>query len=186
VRPQRQGDLDGLCGLYAVVNAIELTGVIGPKSLFHQRLFKRLIEGLSEGELRRAMTKGLTHGQMLFIADRAFRSLHRRYGVRLLIEPLDDIWSPDDLTGYLATVANLSQHVRTAVIVNLIMPSVNHWTVVYGCDRDHLRLRDSGRLRTLPLHRFALRASSWRFGARYTLVIRRVGGPPRVRAVELS
>ena len=55
MRAQKQGDLDGLCGLYAIVNAIELTGVVGPKSTFHRRLFKRLLNGLAEGELHQAM-----------------------------------------------------------------------------------------------------------------------------------
>ncbi len=185
MRAQKQGDLDGLCGLYAIVNAIELTGVVGPKSTFHRRLFKRLLNGLAEGELHQAMIDGLSQDQLLDIGTRAFRSVRRSYGVRFEIEPLADTWSPHDFVGFLDAIGDLTLQPQTAVILNIVMPWVNHWSVVHRCNQQVLELRDSGRLRRLVLHRFALSASSYRLGGRYTLIIRRVGGPTRIRAVDL-
>ncbi len=185
MRAQKQGDLDGLCGLYAIVNAIELTGVVGPKSMLHRRLFKQLLNGLAEGELHQAMINGLSRDQLLDVSARAFRSIRRRYGVRFEIEALDDVWSPHDFVGFIDAVGELAQQPQTAVIVNVVMPWVNHWSVVLRCREDVLELRDSGRLHQLALHRFALSASSYRLGGRYTLVIKRFGGPARLRAADL-
>ncbi|KIC61011.1 hypothetical protein RM53_00020 [Brevundimonas nasdae] len=185
MRAQKQGDLDGLCGLYAIVNAIELTGVVGPKSTFHRRLFKRLLNGLAEGELHQAMIDGLSQDQLLDIGTRAFRSVRRSYGVRFEIASLDDIWSPHDFAGFLDAIGELSRQPQTAVILNVVMPWVNHWSVVLRCNQNVLELRDSGRLQRLALRRFALSASSYRLAGRYTLVVRRIGGAARVRAMDL-
>lgn len=185
MRAQKQGELDGLCGLYAIVNAIELTGVVGPKSMFHRRLFKRLLNGLAEGELHQAMIDGLSRDQLLDVGARAFRSIRKSYGVHFKIEALDDVWSPHDFVGFIDAIEDLTRGRRTAVILNVIMPWVNHWTVVRRCEQQFIELRDSGRLHQLALDRFALSASNYRLGGRYTLIVRRVGGPDRLRAIDL-
>lgn len=185
MRAQKQGDLDGLCGLYAIVNAIELTGVVGPKSVFHRRLFKRMLEGLPERELHRAMTHGLSHHQLIKVGSHAFKSLRRRYGVGFQIEGAVAEWSPDDFAGYLAYLDRLSKQPRTAVIINVVMPRVDHWSVLKGIGLASIELRDSGRLRFLKRDRFAFRGSSYRIEAICTLVVRRVGGPPTLRAITL-
>ncbi|PZU18684.1 MAG: hypothetical protein DI589_23740, partial [Shinella sp.] len=128
---------------------------------------------------------GLSQDQLLDIGTRAFRSVRRSYGVRFEIASLDDIWSPHDFAGFLDAIGELSRQPQTAVILNVVMPWVNHWSVVLRCNQNVLELRDSGRLQRLALRRFALSASSYRLAGRYTLVVRRIGGAARVRAMDL-
>ncbi len=186
MRPQRQGDLDGLCGLYAVVNAIELTGVVGPKALLHRRLFNGMLEGLSEGELHHAMVHGLSRDQLIDVSSYAFRRLRRRYDLKLQIEAAAADWPLGDFDGFIELLHRLSVQPKTAVIIDLVMPRLDHWTVVRRVRLGRLDLRDSEDFRSVALDRFALRGSPYRIEARCTLVVRRLGGPDRLRACDLD
>jgi hypothetical protein len=42
MRPARQGDLDGFCALYAVVNAVSLLDGLRPKPSLRRALFREL------------------------------------------------------------------------------------------------------------------------------------------------
>lgn len=186
MRAQRQGDLDALCGLYALVNAMEMTGIVGPKSAFHRKLFARLIRSLPEPLLRDALTIGLDQCELLMAGLSAFRWIDRRYGVRLKIAPIKVDWGEDDVQGFRRAVSHLIADRRTAVIINVIAPGMDHWTVVNRIEREEIVVRDSGRLRLLPSNRFSLAQGPYRLEAERTIVLRRVGGATQLRAIDLG
>ena len=88
-RPFRQGDLDGLCGAYAVVNAVRLA------ALPHRRLrraacaalFAELVDELAEaGRLRDRVTRGMGAGKVARLLRRAKAVLDVEFGLVLEVE----------------------------------------------------------------------------------------------------
>ena len=141
-KPFEQGDLDGLCGVYAVVNATRLAA--HP----HRRLraadcydlFAALLAELAdEGRLRGFVAAGLGGRVMARLLRRADRWLRKRHGLVLEVSrpfAKRDQPEPDAclrvLTGHLARPG-------TAAIVG----SDEHWTVVRGVTPKRLLLADS-------------------------------------------
>jgi hypothetical protein len=140
VEPYAQGDLDCLCAIYTIINAVralcpEMT--IGASS----RLFRRLIRSLNEhtsdalspiiiGTNRTLLQKLLTEAQS-YVA--------KRFKVNLDIQPKGrTVW--DHLSAILDE--------RTVVILEL-GGCCSHWTVLYDVKPRTMLLLDSGYLRTL-------------------------------------
>lgn len=175
MRAVRQGDLDALCGVYAIINALEVAGVTGPRSQMHRRLFRRLTCGLPPDRLQNAMHDGLDQDDLIKTSNRAFRWLRQAYGLRAsLSQPLrgEEI---DDLAVYVATVAEWTREPNLAVIVNVHLAGLSHWTVVRTVKGRAMEVRDSTTLKRLALDRFSLVRGRYRFSAPETLLLR-VGG----------
>lgn len=175
MRAVRQGDLDALCGIYALINALEVAGVTGPRSQMHRRLFRRLACGLPPDRLQNAMHDGLDEEDLIRTSNRAFRWLRQAYGLRAsLSQPLRGE-RIDDLAIYVATVAEWTREPNLAVIVNVHLPSLSHWTVIRAVRSRVIEVRDSTTLKRLELDRFSLVRGRYRFSASETLLLR-VGG----------
>lgn len=173
MRPVKQGELDGLCGLYSIINAIELTGVRGPRGLMHQQLFKRLVLSLPSDVAQNAIADGLNGADLIESSVRPFRWLARTCGLQLsLSQPWLDT-SFTDMNEFLNALREQLRHADRAVIINLKAPSPWHWTVLKPLTAERMQVRDSGRLSTLSLDRFSLTAGSYRFSARDRLHLTR-------------
>lgn len=59
MRPARQGDFDGFCGIYSLINALDVAGFSTPRSAVHQRIFVALTDALPNRKLRVAIHRGL-------------------------------------------------------------------------------------------------------------------------------
>jgi hypothetical protein len=85
-RPLRQGDLDGLCGAYAVVNAVRLAA-LPYRRLRHAAcaaLFGELVDELAEaGRLRAFVTGGVGTGTLARLLRRAAAWLEAEHGLAL-------------------------------------------------------------------------------------------------------
>ncbi len=55
MRTTRQGTFDGLCGVYAILNALDPAGFKRPRGQLHAALFKELTYGLGSVSLLSAM-----------------------------------------------------------------------------------------------------------------------------------
>jgi hypothetical protein len=141
-RPFEQGDLDGLCGVYAVVNAARLAA--HP----HRRLraaecrglFAALLEELAdEGRLRGFVAAGLGNRVLARLLRRAGRWLRKRHGLALEVRrPFSKADEPDPD----ACLRALAEHLArpgTAAIVG----SDEHWTVVRAVTPRRLLLADN-------------------------------------------
>lgn len=171
MRAVKQGELDALCGIYALINALEVTGVTGPRSPMHKQLFRRLTLGLPADRLQAAMFDGLDSEDLLETGSKAFRWLGRRHRIRVSLERP---WHDTDFTGVEAYIDQLRQSARrsdTAVIVNVHLPGYSHWSVVRRFEGKRALLRDSGPLRQLELERFSLDRGRYRFSSIDTLLL---------------
>jgi hypothetical protein len=92
-RPFRQGDLDALCGAYAVVNAVRLAALprrrLGRAACLE--LFAALVDELAEaGRLRAFVTGGMNTGTLARLLRRAKRWLDAEHGLALEVRHLGD------------------------------------------------------------------------------------------------
>lgn len=173
MRPAKQGGLDSLCGLYAIVNAIELVGVTGRRSTLHEDLFAKLICALPPHRLRSGLVCGLDVDDLLTASRGAFRWLRKAHGVDLRIRtPFADREFVDG-AGYVQAIRGQNEAWRKAVIIGVAIPGGSHWTVLRAIEGRRLYVRDSGRLTHLDLSRFDLKRGRYHFIAEDTLVIHR-------------
>ena len=141
-KPLEQGDLDGLCGVYAVVNATRLAA--HP----HRRLraadgydlFAALLAELADaGRLRGFVAAGLGPRVLARLLRRADRWLRERHGLGLEVSrPFAKRDQPEPA----ACLRVLAEHLArpgTAAIVG----SDEHWTVVRAVTPKRLLLADS-------------------------------------------
>lgn len=184
MKPARQGAFDALCGLYSIVNAVELVGIRGRRSAFHRVLFWRLVRGVGTERLTRAVVSGIDTDDLVDAARKAFRSLRRSYGIRL---SMTRAVVPDlvtDLHGFGQWARMRTADGRTAVIINVVTPWVDHWTVVGRVELGCIRLRDSGVLERLDFKRFGVKGS-YRVNLEDVLVINRSDDLGEIRAQNL-
>lgn len=173
MRAVRQGELDALCGIYALINALEVAGVKGPRSVMHKQLFRRLTLGLPADRLQAAMFDGLDSEDLLETGGRAFRWLGRRHRIWVSLErPWHDVDFPD-VDAFLASLRGTAQSHDAAVIVNVHLPGYSHWSVVRRFEGRRALLRDSTGLKQLELERFSLDRGRYRFSAIETLLLTR-------------
>lgn len=142
----QQGDLDMLCGVYCVLNVIQL---LSPKSKAESRkLFRKILRYLEKSKhqnLSRAMTTGLT-----------FKDMRQLFNVFLSKEKL--CWElpfhrkvKPDINQYWSTLSQLlTSHERGCVFIRLT-GTHNHWTIVRAVTDNSITLYDSDKL--LRIHR---------------------------------
>ena len=147
--PYRQGDLDGLCGVYAIANAIRC---LRP-SLTQQQadtLFRhlmRVVRSLDTGRVAIAH-KGLTHKQMHRLIATASEHMLKTHRVELVVHDV-----PDDIRRRWSVAALwrlIGRHVaRNRVVLLGIFGRHDHWTLAVGITPGQITLCDSGDLRVL-------------------------------------
>lgn len=173
MRAVKQGELDALCGIYALINALEPAGVTGSRGPLHKQLFRRLTLGLPADRLQAAMFDGLDSEDLLETGTKAFRWLVRRHRIGIRLErPWHDT-DFADIEDFLEALRAPAQKPNAAVIVNVHLPGYSHWSVVRRFEGRRALLRDSGSLRQLELDRFSLDRGRYRFSAIDTLLLTR-------------
>ena len=173
MKPVRQGALDGLCGVYAIINAVSLVLDAKERSSLHEGLFIQLSYGLGAPVLLATSEHGLMAQDMLRAVDFAFKWLSIEYGMELImVQPYRTALFPtkaayiDALRGKIATP-------DTAVVIQVKLPRMHHWTVASGIRGQRLSLHDSAGLTRLELNDFSLKRGSSQFLPSETLVIQR-------------
>jgi hypothetical protein len=139
--PYAQGELDGLCGVYAIVNAVENT-VAGWKKEDANGLFNHLVTRLSgQGRLHTAMADGIGVRELCRLIDHAGAYLADEYGLSLKRHiafarrvPLSSYWK------------RLQEHLQcrghTAIIG--LWGKYEHWSCVHSMSGHTVHLLDSG------------------------------------------
>lgn len=141
-----QGDLDGLCGFYSIVNAIDcLTGLSHTqrKDLFVTLLqsFKSISK--SRDPILHAMSYGITMNQLLALVRVAQEWVKPSHSIEY--SRFDCPARVDSLFKAISDTLSDSQ----CVFIVGINGKCDHWTVVYEASERQLRLLDSGSLRVL-------------------------------------
>lgn len=144
--PYQQGQLDGLCGVYALVNAIRLATAARTSDFSEAAwhgLFCALLEELDDtvGTLT-ALGYGIDEDPLREVAKAATTYMRLRHGVRVHVRRAinaREVRSVDCLLGELAEVVSRG---ATAVLVRLA-GYVDHWTVLRSVTPHCLQLFDS-------------------------------------------
>jgi hypothetical protein len=129
MKPLRQGDLDGLCGVYAVLNVTQL---LVPKARdwgYLEKLFVHIVGGIYHAK---DVTAGGEIGKMLAVLDYARDHVHKHFGVSLSVT---NKGSCNFKTPFDALDATFSTGHPGAYIMGYEGRD-SHWTVVKGLVND--------------------------------------------------
>ena len=173
MRTAKQGSLDGLCGVYAIINAVDLIIGFERHSSVPKELFAQLTCGLGAASILTSTTDGLSVVELEQAASLAFGWLSDMHGEALVLERPFELWPPADMASYLSRLGKLISSPETAAIVRFKNPEIDHWSVVTKIDGSTLRLRDSDGLRGLDVAGYRLDDSPSCIRPDQTLVIRR-------------
>lgn len=156
LRPLRQGELDGLCGLYSIINALRL-------AIYPKRLRKPEIKLLFEAGLRALATTrrlrvivvdGMGDETWARMADAVLSQLELSHGQRLT---LDDLLAEGRVQSMTDAHRSIRQNLRVGrpVIVTL-EGSYDHWTVLSSDTKSRYYLFDSWGYRWVGANNVAL------------------------------
>lgn len=144
LEPLRQGDLDGLCGIYAVINAIRL--VVHPVRPLRRRELKALFDcGLgslnAKRHLRRSINGGMTNRALLRLCDDVVFEAASITGLEMFATPLFE-------DGKIPSDRKALQSIRRSLrdgwpVLTGLMDGYDHTSVIAGYSRTQLRLFDS-------------------------------------------
>jgi hypothetical protein len=149
LKPWRQGHFDGLCGLYAIVNAVR---AVCPdlNATRCEALFKHLSRALHHDAKRpRNLITGGIHTALLWrLVAEARHFLAATYGVVVRAHRLP---RPVRTTRHLQTIwrALAAELSGDAVAIISIVGTMDHWTVVTRVQNRQLHLLDSNDMRVL-------------------------------------
>lgn len=152
LEPYQQGELDNLCGIYAIVNA-SLWGLRNERPLSDKEckvLFYFLAQSAdSTGLLNRALKRGLTTPKLSNLLKQTQSKLQDQFGVELTIKkPFHGrkCVSMDTMEGFLG---NAFAEPNSAIIT-LIAGRLKHWTVPTRLNNRSIRVFDSLGYERLP------------------------------------
>lgn len=171
-KPAKQGDLDSLCGLYALINALEQVTVKPPGPALQMRLFASLTEAIPASRLQKALIEGLNGKELLKAARLALHKHKKALKGRIEISRPLRRQSFRSNADFVVALTQLMETGGTAVIVHFATPKYGHWTVVRELRTDALVLKDSYSTRSLSLERYTVKRGPYRLLARETLVLR--------------
>ena len=173
LRPARQGTFDGLCGVYALINAVDLVEPRRRRSAFHTDLFVQLTHGLGAAALLASMDYGVTPTELARAAKFAFTWLGSAYNVHL------DVSEPfvgRRFTRTRSFVRALGEYVdppHRVAVISLRRPGRSHWTAVRAVEGQTLQLRDSAGHGNLDTSAFAIDHGAEHLRPTSTLVVQR-------------
>jgi hypothetical protein len=155
--PLCQGALDGLCGVYATINAICI--VLKPQRALRSKEVKWLMKSATrhldqEQALRKAFNGGMTAKRQQRLARHLLAAVSVRIGIKLSARMLSYV-QQGATQGELLQAIESSLRKGAAVVIRL-QNHHNHFTVVVGCSATRLYLADSDGLHWLSKKHFGL------------------------------
>jgi len=162
IKPYRQGDLDGLCGVYAVVNAVHLLCPEVDDEL-SDRLFRKLMKGIAKRRKRshRVVWGGMGAKSLRHLAKIARCDLSKVLSIELTVQGLEvkggkpgipQIWSALQEALDDSTVAIVGLGGRR-----------HHWRVAHQLSDKQMRLQDSNNLKVVLRSGCTTRATECRY-----------------------
>jgi hypothetical protein len=155
--PYRQGGLDALCGIYALINGFAHAARADPIAYFpRKKLFTHLIDRAAywRGDAS-FVCDGLTHDEIRYLTKQATRFLGRKGHTfratparKLLGRPLSPRGDDDGRGAWLQEAAKLS---HCAVILDINTPWISHWSVLAQVEGERVLLIDSNGMRAVEI-----------------------------------
>lgn len=164
LQPLAQGELDGLCGLYSVINAVRLA--LQPYAPVSERQTERMFRIgadwlAAHALLDDAVSWGMAQGPWRRMAAAVLASASRR-GLQLSLQPLLRDGRQRD-AAFASIAAAIAQQQPVLVMLH---EQLHHFTVISGIGPARLTLFDS---------------AGYRYLARHTCSFRRLPTPTRHR-----
>lgn len=154
LRPYLQGNLDSLCGIYALINSIrwalriESASAKGPhwEELF-RRLTNHAVKEMGHLELT---TSGLSLYAMIGLTHVARDYVSDELNIELLFRRPFAIKKPTEAN---QTIESISRHLQQSSTAALaaVYGKLNHWSVITAIDDKQAQLFDSERIKHLPI-----------------------------------
>ena len=148
IRPLEQGNLDGLCGLYAIINAVRVA--VYPELTLSNSVSKRLFEcGLillgRKKKLRHTIVNGIDHALWLVMCRAVVAEAEKITGYRLVVSQLfrhERSWHTRDVIRGIASSVR-----RNQPVIICLEGRLDHWSVVTQCTPTRFNLFDSAHCR---------------------------------------
>ncbi len=173
--PDQQGQLDSLCGVYVIINAVNL--VYPMRRQDRVLLFKQLLTTLKRDEyLTIAIMSGTYKRHMNLMLKTAKQLIYRQHKVTIKVEPLFRVNKGVYAKQFYKKLGEFLEQKNRAVIINL-SGALNHWSCIKEVTKTSLLLEDSYGYRYV-------RKSSIHIGLEY--VARHIIAPTDCWALSLS
>ena len=174
IAPYRQGQLDGLCGLYALINAIRLathhhTGEFG-HGVWRDLLLALLGEAENVVGTATAVVYGIRTKPLYELAKRAASHMANEHGVPVTVSR--SAGPKHSFDGIIAHLADLTEKPRSAVVIEL-SGDIRHWTVLRRVGKHSLELFDSSGMERVKLASCRLKHEWAHNGSREYILRRR-------------
>jgi hypothetical protein len=149
LRPYKQGELDALCGVYAVVNGVRVVTAPHlhlPRSAAVDLFAELTSKAVGRKFLREAIVEGMTPKDLAPLLDRAQIWLRKNYDICLHVEqPF-----PRGSTVSRLSLYRVLEHLEVPGAAAIVSTRV-HWTVAVSATERRLYLLDSNGRRYLRL-----------------------------------
>lgn len=183
-RAHRQGELDGLCGIYSIVNGINDLLSIKPAPGFSDDLFAIVAHAIPRRLYPDVLWEGMDVDTLTRIARKAARHLASEYQVGIAVERPFARRRFRDRHAFFDGLSELWSQQYSTFIVFIDWPkSVGsaHWSVLKCIEDQKIRLVDSGGQHSLPTAQLGIkgdRGTRLHPPSTLMLTLRSIGGEP--------
>lgn len=173
MRPAQQGAFDGLCGVYSIINALDLCGAPHRRSGIHADLFDELTHSLGAATLLTSGRDGIDAAELTRAAKIAFAWLVTAHGLELEVTQPFARRRFKNVGQFVRSLDRVVTSPDAAAIISFKRDGRSHWTVVKAIGDEAIQLRDSAGLSELSLSPFTLNRGPAHFRTASTLEVRR-------------
>lgn len=171
MRPARQGDFDGFCGLYALINALDPAGLGGPRKPLHRDMFVALAQALPPRKLSQAVADGLMAEDLIEVAGAAFPQFKKALGGQVTVSLAFEETYFDTDDDFLQAIRDVMLSGRSGIIMMVHTPTFRHWTVPSSITETEIVIRDSWGLKSLDRGRYTIKRGRYRIHPGDTLLL---------------
>lgn len=168
IKPAKQGDLDGLCGIYSLVNAV---AYLYGKSVRRHHLRRTLIAAFAfEWDVAELIDVGMDIHQLDYVIQNGLEQGFYQQRYPLLIRKP---FATEKRLRIDAVIDRMALFLANAVPPHsriVLIGTQRHWTLVHHIDNSCLYLFDSSGQRKAFRHAFSLRAGKVRHVLRRTAI----------------
>lgn len=171
MRAAYQGEFDGLCGIYSVINAIQQLGMRDPHRTIGKSVFRSIVKSLSAEALRAGLTDGIDADDLVPATRAALAKIRRKHQIDLRLHQPYRHRAYDTPSRFLSDLKREIDSPTRAAIVSVTLPNSAHWSVVRSLNTRTVVFRDSARLSRLPVGGFGINGGRRHFITADTLVL---------------
>ncbi len=149
IKVYKQGNLDGLCGLYSLINAYKLITTRTHRKFYACSLFRRSIKHIGKERILEVLEQGINVNLLLNMNKQIFQ---KKYPKVQLKRPF--LRKKVGIEEKMKEISSILFHRKGVIIIGLYNKYINHWTVICAENEYAYILADSDSLRLLKKQSF--------------------------------